>query len=188
MSQNLDKNTESEIKEQPKPSPTIPELYAKLIENPKMQLFWGEVGVGKSSLALQLSRNSLISNQKVFFLSTKQSSINILIQRIFGSLSSEFNDNFYFWQATNLKNQQEIVVNWIHLIKQIQNLRKSEKIAKVGLIIIDDIASLYLLEQAANPKEEIANRTLTFILATLSRISLQFKIPILLLMQFLGLA
>ena len=184
MTFKADNNEESHHQEKIKQFPTVKQFYKALRKKPKLHVVWGHIGIGKTTLALQLAKYEILENKKVFYLHTKQTLLQKIMKRIFHSVSQEKLDNFFLWELSSLEEQERLIFKLTHSLKQLNNISSTVIKTEVGLIIIDEIASLYLLNQAQNPDLDDSNQKLTLILATLSHISLEFQIPILLLNSF----
>ena len=85
------------------------------------------------------------------------------------------------WQVDSFRKQTEIVLNWLF---QIQSLTKLLGYNPVGLIVVDEITALYLIELKTDKKSDELNQKFTLQLATLAYILKQYQIPILILNQF----
>jgi len=157
------------------------DFLSKFFQNPSISMIWGDIGVGKSTLALQLSLEILKRDLKVFYLNTKYSPIDLLLKRVFKEEVDLSDSNFLLWHSPSFYRQKEIVLEWS---LQIQQLLESFKQNKVGLIVVDEIASLYLLELGKELKNTQLNQDLTLILATLKKIQTEYQIPIVLLNTF----
>jgi archaellum biogenesis ATPase FlaH len=165
--------------------PTVDQFYKALRKkNGGLHMIWGNIGVGKTTLALQLAKYALLQKKKVFYLHTKQTPLKKIIDRIFHSISPEMRENFFLWQINSFQEQQRIIFKLNHSFKQLNRISSTNLQPEVDLIIIDEITSQYLLNQALNPDVDESNQKLTFILATLSQISLEFQVPIILLNSF----
>ena len=159
------------------------DFISKFFENPSISMIWGDIGVGKSTFALQLSHEILKQKPelKVFYLHTKFSPIDLLLKRILKEKVEIPDSNFLLWHPSSFFRQKEIVLEWS---LQIQQLLESFKQKKVGLIIVDEIASLYLLELGKELKNTQLNQDLILILATLKKIQTDYQIPVVLLNTF----
>ncbi len=157
------------------------DFISTFFQNPSISMIWGDIGVGKSTFALQLSLEILKRDLKVFYLHTKFSPIDLLLKRILKEGSDLSDSNFLLWHPTSLYRQKEIVLEWS---LQIQQLLEFYKEKKVGLIIVDEIASLYLLELGKELKNAQLNQDLILILATLKKIQTEYQIPVVLLNTF----
>lgn len=157
------------------------DFLSKFFQNPSISMIWGDIGVGKSTIALQLSLEILKRDLKVFYLHTKYSPIDLLLKRVLKEEVDLLDSNFLLWHSPSFYRQKEIVLEWS---LQIQQLLESFKQNKVGLIIIDEIASLYLLELGKELKNTQLNQDLTLILATLKKIQTEYQIPVVLLNTF----
>ena len=157
------------------------DFISKFFQNPSISMIWGDIGVGKSTFALQLSLEILKRDLKVFYLHTKFSPIDLLLKRVLKEDSDLSNSNFLLWHSPSFYRQKEIVLEWS---LQIQQLLESFKQNKTGLIIVDEIASLYLLELGKELKNTKLNQDLILILATLKKIQTEYQIPVVLLNTF----
>lgn len=163
--------------------PYIPvkDFLSSLIQNPELTMLWGDVGTGKTTIALQSIQQILEKNkQKCFYLHTKQSSIKQLITRLIPQWE-KFKSQVLFWQVDTFKEQLDIILQWQLQIEQLQSFFNHPK---VGFIIIDEIASQYLLELGTDKKNEHINQEMTLILATLAKICREKEIPVLILNNF----
>ena len=159
------------------------DFISKFIQKPSISMIWGDIGVGKSTFALQLSHEILKQEPdlKVFYLHTKFSPIDLLLKRVLKEDIDLSDSNFILWHSPSFYRQKEIVLEWS---LQIQQLLESFKQKKVGLIVVDEIASLYLLELGKKLKNTQLNQDLTLILATLKKIQEEYQIPVILLNTF----
>ena len=159
------------------------DFVSEFFQNPSISMVWGDIGVGKSTFALQLSHEILKQNPdlKVFYLYTKFSPIDQLLIRVLKEEIDFSDSNFLLWHSPSFYRQKEIVLEWS---LQIQQLFESFKQNKVGLIIVDEIASLYLLELGKELKNTQLNQDLILILATLKKIQTEYQIPVVLLNTF----
>jgi RecA/RadA recombinase len=170
------------------PPPTPPQtafpfssFNQQFFGKPKRIMLWGDVGVGKSTIALQLARSVLQQQQKVFFLYTKRPEMKDLINRILHGLSPKQTDHFLFWHAATFSEQTQIIFDWI---LQIQQLKQYFGKNRVGLIVIDEISSLYLVEMGSEKKNEENNQRLHLQQAILSDFVEKYGIPVLMLNNF----
>jgi len=145
-------------------------------------MIWGDVGTGKTTIALQ-TINCILKDtkQKVFFLYTKQSAIDNLIDRILPNTKEKREAQLLFWQIESFKEQIDAILQWQIQINQLAQFFNQPK---VGFILVDEIASQYLLELGTDKKNEHLNQELTLMLATLKKICSEKKIPILILNNF----
>ena len=156
-------------------------IRAMLLRTPAIHMIWGEGGTGKSTLALQLCRSVLQHNQKVFYLHTKSSPIRSLMNRLLKSLSPEQRSRLLVWQVHTLNKQIEIILDWT---LQIQQLKTFFSRQQVGVIVVDEIASLYLQEMGSEKKNETLNQQFTLLLGTLAKIAHTQNIPVVLINTF----
>ncbi|WP_371802822.1 AAA family ATPase [Candidatus Lokiarchaeum ossiferum] len=160
---------------------SINDFVTSLLLSPELTMLWGDVGTGKTTIALQLILQILEkTDQKCFYLHTKQSPIKQLIKRIIPQWD-KFKSQVLFWQVNTFKEQLDVIIKWQ---LQIEQLERFFKHPRVGFIVIDEIASQYLLELGTDKKNEHINQEMTLILATLTKICREKEIPILLLNNF----
>ncbi len=157
------------------------DFIPKFFQNPTISMIWGNIGVGKSTFTLQLSLEVLKRDLKVFYLHTKFSPIDQLLKRVLKEEIELSDSNFLLWHPPSFYRQKEIVLEWS---LQIQQLLESFKQKKVGLIVVDEIATLYLLELGKESKNAQLNQDLILILATLKKIQTEYQIPVVLLNTF----
>lgn len=160
----------------------IQEFLIHILSSPSLVMVWGDVGVGKSTIALQLAYYILSnSTRKVFYLTTKSTPISGIIQRIFHDLSTDQQEQFFFWGTDSYRGQYEIIGRWI---LQIQQLKQWFQENQVGIIVLDELMSLYLHEIGSDEKNDLLNRQLTAMMGILGQISLEHRIPVIVLNSF----
>lgn len=164
------------------------QLASFLLKSPYITMVWGDVGVGKSTFALQIARIVVKSHKKkVFYLNTKETSNFSIISRIFEIPISESSTSqgdeipFFCFQKNTVQQQFECISQWLLQIQQ--HFRLFNEIS-VGLIIVDEIFSNYLIELRKEQTNEKLNRKMALILATLRQLAAKFNIPILLINTF----
>ncbi|TFH29800.1 MAG: hypothetical protein E4G98_03230, partial [Promethearchaeota archaeon] len=86
-----------------------------------------------------------------------------------------------FFHELRLKSQLYCILNWLLQIQQATQVLKTKS---VGLIIIDEIMSAYLIEMRKVESSEKINRLMTSILSTLKKISADYEIPVILINTF----
>ena len=157
------------------------DFVKNFLQKSSITMIWGNVGIGKTTLALQLSREILKKNLKVFYLYTKFGPLDQLIKRILSVKKDLSDSGFILWHSQSFYRQKDIILNWLLQIQQLSTYFKEKK---VGLLIIDEIVSLYLLELGKEAKNEKLNQDLVLLLATLKKIQVEYQIPILILNTF----
>ncbi len=160
---------------------SVKKLSVFLSSNPCISMIWGDVGVGKTTLALQLSKIILTNKRKVFYLKSKLTPFNELFSRILTENWNSGTSDFVLFQNSSLNQQTQKVLDWNLHIPKLNTLLAQNK---VGLIVIDEISNHYLLEMSTDKTNKKLNRMLTTQLATLANICESFKIPVLLLNTF----
>ncbi len=163
--------------------PRVEQYLEMFLQSKKLHMVWGDVGTGKTTYALQLAKTCLKHNKKVFFLNSKPLSQQSLFQRLLFSDPSINSANFLHWNCETFSQQKKLIFQWTHNLHKINLFPKG--IQKVGLIIVDEIASLYLLEQyQTHDSKKNVNQDLMFIMASLGKIIQNFQIPVLIINRF----
>lgn len=162
--------------------PTVKNVLDFILHTSKMHMIWGDVGTGKTTFASQLVKHSLGSGNKIFYMNTKSTDINAIFSRTFNS--ADFMDNFdlNIWTISSFDEQRTRIFHWNHLLSRLKQF--SQRNHQVGLIVIDEISPLYLVNLAKTAAEEKMNRDFIFILATLNEIIRQYNIPVVLINRF----
>src|SRR6056297_481613 len=164
-------------KEAPRGSWSISDLFDALYINPCLTMLWGDVGSGKTTLALQLAKNCLASGKKAFFLNTKQSAYQLLYDRILGPKWRGEESDFIFCDQHVFLDQLKTILSWTLYTNKLERFFGENK---VGLLVVDEIANSYLLEMGKESKNEKLNEQFITGMATLVKISKQMGIPVLL--------
>ncbi|MHA1519962.1 MAG: DEAD/DEAH box helicase family protein [Promethearchaeota archaeon] len=159
------------------------QFFSQITQRSLISMIWGETGIGKSSIAIQTAKYVMQKkNQKIFFLHTKQSTEFDLLTRILDMGEQDLEEYpFIFFHEKRLKTQQKCIFNWL---LQIQQATQVSKTSPIGLIIIDEIMSAYLIEMRKIESSEKINRIMMSILSTLKKISIDYGIPIILINTF----
>jgi len=137
---------------------------------------WGDLGVGKTTFALQTAFNSIKNGKKILFFYTKP---NFPTEKIINlsKYSKQLLNKITFITPINFNDLHKIVFNLEFLI--LKHLENKEN--QLKLIIIDSITDLYRLELDREKKEKNYNLNyhLNQILANLFYINKTYKIEIL---------
>jgi RecA/RadA recombinase len=158
------------------------ENFSKLIfSQPTVAMIWSDVGIGKTTIALQLALECLKKKQKVFYCYTKDSIPQDLIRRIYQNQPEKIEENLNLWNPHTFNKQQEIISEWLLQVQQLNTFFHENR---VGLIVVDEIASLYMLEMGSDEKNSNLNHKFTYLLATLAQINIKHHIPILFLNSY----
>lgn len=153
-------------------------FFETILHTPAMYMLWGENGVGKTTLALQLAHVVLERGRKVFYLQTKSGPVDLLIPKILFPEGREPPQDFIWGKVTTFQSQTQYVQAWL---LQLQQLTTYFGNSKIGLIIVDEIIGLYLLEMKKEKTNERLNTQFTQQLATLANIIQKYHIPVILL-------
>ena len=161
----------------------VEQLFSHLIQNSLISMIWGETGIGKSSIAIQTAKYVMQEKQqKIFFLYTKQKPELYLLTRILDITEHNIDEcPLIFFHEQRLKSQLHCILNWLLQIQQATQVLETKS---VGLIIIDEIMSAYLIEMRKVESSEKINRLMTSILSTLKKISADYEIPVILINTF----
>lgn len=162
---------------------SVSRFFSTIHQKPAISMLWGETGVGKTTLALQLAKYILeTSNKKVFYLYTKLSPNMQQLQRLLSvPPSGDYSLPFFYFHNTTIASQQKCIYKWL---LQIQSANQFTPNHQVGLIIVDEIFSSYLIELRKNQPNEKLMAKMIDILSTLKKISVDYHMPILLLNTF----
>lgn len=177
------RSSADEVPKKKKLIPTPSQVFEFILSTSKMHMLWGDVGTGKSSFAIQLTKHCLDVQKKVFYMSTKSTEIKSLFSRVYSS--EQYLDNFdlNLWTISSFKKQKLTIFQWNHLIHRLKHFLPKQH--QLGCIIIDEISPLYLLDLSkASSSEDELNKAFIFILATLKEIIRSYHIPILLINRF----
>jgi RecA/RadA recombinase len=182
MSENIENQQDVQLKNAKFAYIKQEDFVNTVLKHPNLMMIWGDIGTGKTTLALQFVEKILrTTEKKVFYLHSKQSPIQDLIKRIVFQKMNSNRQKFLFWEITKFKQQFEIILQWQLQIKQLSQVFKVEQ---VGLVVVDEIASQYLLQFGSDIKNEQLNQLLTTIMATLKKICKEFHIPVIILNGF----
>ncbi|TFG06194.1 MAG: hypothetical protein EU539_08270 [Promethearchaeota archaeon] len=137
---------------------------------------WGDLGVGKTTLALQIAIATARFKKVVFIYTKPNFSLN-KIGTLLQSDQSEVLDNLNFIKSLNFLDLYELVFNFEFL-----NLKYLKRGANpINLLVIDSITDLYRLELNKDKKEKniLLNYQLNQMLATLNYLNEKYKTEIL---------
>jgi len=134
---------------------------------------YGEAGTGKTTIALQITRQTAMHGLKVLYVDSDRSFTQQRFQQIAGPDFGNLSELVLLFFPENFEEQQE-------LLESLENFVTPA----VGLIVVDSISSLYRLAfSSTNESVFKLNRVLTRQLAYLSELSLSRKIACLLTSQ-----
>ncbi|MCF2141962.1 MAG: DEAD/DEAH box helicase family protein [Candidatus Lokiarchaeota archaeon] len=191
---------------------TVYDLYSIILNNPLIYMFWGDSGVGKTTISLQIAKFIMKrQDAKVLYLNTKETLNLKLISRLFGidTNSTVLNEieientknrteTTKIMDGTNKNNKiKDLQFYYFHYttvksqyecitrwMLQIQQYIRLFGKNNVKLIIIDEITSSYLVEMRKDQTNENLNYKMLLILSTLKKIVETYQIPIILLNTF----
>ncbi len=160
------------------------QFIISFIKKPTISSIWGDIGTGKTTLALQIAKEILTQNhnvEKIFYLNTKKTPQEDLFNRIFKKRRNDLNSFILQWNISTFEEQYDVIMQWIIQIQQLNTFFGENQ---VKLIIIDEIATQYILSLTSDEKISHIHKKFTTILASLSNICIKFKIPIIILNGF----
>ena len=173
----------SGVKKQPKKRPPTPfNLFQFLVESPALHMIWGDVGTGKSTIAVQLAKYLVGQNKKVFYMNTKQNGIEKIFDRVYSPNNYLDLESLLIWNIDTLDQQKDTIFQWNHQLHQLKQF--SKQVQEVGIIIIDEISPLYLTNLSKKDSSNHQNHDFIFILATLAEIIRNHQTSILLINRF----
>jgi len=158
----------------------IPKLNDIFKNNELYLSVWGDFGVGKTTLALQISILSIYHNHKVLYCYTKP---NFPINKLFNIAKEKSND---YKNTLNSQLKTLEIKNFSQLYSIILNLeflflKKENNDFSFNLIVFDSLTDLYKLELTPDDIEQnvLLNFQLNQILATLMHLKQKYGVNIL---------
>ena len=138
---------------------------------------WGSFGVGKTTMALQISWKNTLNRKNMLYIYSKPNFPLNKISTLFESNLEEHLENMQFIKSTNFMELFRLVFNLEFII--LNRLKSGKGI--IGMIIIDSLTDLYRLELRRDKKGKnvVLNYKLNQILANLSFLNKQYDIDIL---------
>jgi len=139
---------------------------------------FGDLGVGKTTFAIQCAVNAARENKKVVYIYSKPNFPTEKIKKILKEISpekqSDILDQIIFIQTTDFNDLNTIVFNLEFLV--LSNLKEKDNM--LNLIIIDSITDLYRLEFDRDHKSKNVelNQKLNLIMASLFFINETYSI------------
>lgn len=114
---------------------------------------YGDFGVGKTTLALQISLIKALKNEKIVYIYTKPNFPSQKIEALLSEDSLEVLDEIIFLECTGFKDLVDLVFNLEFLV--LSNLEKHEEM--LNFIVIDSLTELYRIELNSEKKETNLN-------------------------------
>ena len=138
---------------------------------------WGDFGVGKTTLSLQIAKKYALNRKKVLYIYTKPNLPLKIIETVFENNLEDVLENNLFIHATNLDDLFGFIFN---LEFGVLNDLKTKN-GTYNLIIIDSMTDLYRLELNSEKKGKnfILNYKLNQMLANLVSLKQKYEIDIL---------
>ena len=155
----------------------VQKLFDNLqVESPLSDIvsIWGDMGIGKTTLALQMAIYNVKKNKKVLFIYSKPQLPVERIQAFSKDLSPDFRDKICFIKITNFKKLYSYL---LYFEFEILNMKSTQK-QEIDLIIIDSLTDLYRIElnRFKKQKNYVMNYQLNHILGILKYLKITYSI------------
>lgn len=156
---------------------TFDEFFNNILLQNAILSIWGEVGVGKTSLSLQVAFKNALNEHNIIYIYTKP---NFPFEKVYNftqQLSNKILNNIKFIKSTDFEDIYSLVFNLEFIVAN--EFKRQNQIIK--LIVIDSVTDLYRLKLNKEKKEKnfILNYKLNQLLANLSYLNEQHDINIL---------
>ena len=151
--------------------------FNKEMDSEEIVSIWGEMGVGKTTLALQIALNNIYVGESVFYFYSKP---RLPLEKIESLLPTMDTNTLKKLKTILIKDFNDLYRTVLDL--EIYFLKdKKEKQDYPKLIIIDSLTDLYRLDLYKDKKNKnlILNYKLNHLLGTLTHINNQFSVDIL---------
>ncbi|MHA1783191.1 MAG: hypothetical protein ACTSUL_07165 [Promethearchaeota archaeon] len=137
---------------------------------------WGEIGTGKSTLALQIIKDNVLKNSKILYIYSKYDIPIEKIQEIYKNEFNSFINNVIMIQILDFEDLYNFCFDLE--LKLVENIKQTNN--SINFIVIDSISDLYDLSLIKNKKEKNVslNYKLNIILATLTSYIKKFSTQI----------
>ncbi|MBY9017620.1 MAG: hypothetical protein KGD66_02200 [Candidatus Lokiarchaeota archaeon] len=151
--------------------------FNKGIDSEEIVSIWGEMGVGKTTLALQIALNNIQGGDSVYYFYSKP---RLPFEKIESLLPTTDPNSLKKLKTILIKNFNDLYRIVLDLEINILKYKK-EKQDYPKLIIIDSLTDLYRLDLYKDKKEKnlILNYKLNHLLGTLAHIHNKFSVDIL---------
>ena len=112
-------------------------LFTYIMDNPSLYMVWGEIGVGKTSFSLQLSKKYLDQSQKVFYINTKFTSTIPLLKRLISPGQEIKSRDFVLWNVKTIQELLRIVFDWqIQIQKEVDKKLGDDNAKFTGFLMM----------------------------------------------------
>ena len=151
--------------------------FSKEMDSEEIVSIWGEMGVGKTTLALQIALNNIYVGESVFYFYSKPRLPLEKIESLLPTMDTNTLKKLKTILIKDFNDLYRIVLDLeIYFLKD-----KKEKQDYPKLIIIDSLTDLYRLDLYKDKKNKnlILNYKLNHLLGTLTHINNQFSVDIL---------
>ena len=151
--------------------------FSKEMDSEEIVSIWGEMGVGKTTLALQIALNNIYVGESVFYFYSKPRLPLEKIESLLPTMDTNMLKKLKTMLIKDFNDLYRIVLDLeIYFLKD-----KKEKQDYPKLIIIDSLTDLYRLDLYKDKKNKnlILNYKLNHLLGTLTHINNQFSVDIL---------
>ncbi|NHJ23019.1 MAG: hypothetical protein EAX89_00485 [Candidatus Lokiarchaeota archaeon] len=144
--------------------------------NQRIFSIWGDFGVGKTILSLQLLLQNKINNYKSIFIYSKPNLPFMKIKNVFGQQLKEVLSEILLINSIDFNDLYQLSFNLEFYV--LQNNKSKDK--QINLILIDSLTDLYRLElnQEKKDKNFILNYKLNTILGNLAYLNKNYGINI----------
>ena len=151
--------------------------FNKEMDSEEFVSIWGEMGVGKTTLALQIALNNIYVGESVFYFYSKPRLPLEKIESLLPTMDTNILKKLKTMLIKDFNDLYRIVLDLeIYFLKD-----KKEKQDYPKLIIIDSLTDLYRLDLYKDKKDKnlILNYKLNHLLGTLTHINNKFSVNIL---------
>lgn len=151
--------------------------FNKEMDSEEFVSIWGEMGVGKTTLALQIALNNIYVGESVFYFYSKPRLPLEKIESLLPTMDTNILKKLKTMLIKDFNDLYRIVLDLeIYFLKD-----KKEKQDYPKLIIIDSLTDLYRLDLYKDKKDKnlILNYKLNHLLGTLTHINNKFSVDIL---------
>jgi len=151
--------------------------FSKEMDSEEIVSIWGEMGVGKTTLALQIALNNIYVGESVFYFYSKPRLPLEKIESLLPTMDTNTLKKLKTILIKDFNDLYRIVLDLeIYFLKD-----KKEKQDYPKLIIIDSLTDLYRLDLYKDKKDKnlILNYKLNHLLGTLTYINNKFSVDIL---------
>jgi len=159
-------------------NPKLNSIITDTDEKEGIICIWGDIGVGKSTLAFTVSLFKLTQDQKVFYYNTRP---EFKINRFYQLMSHFRNFDSFNLIIYNINTLDELAYEILTIEFKILYEIKMFGFSKIKLIVIDEIPSLIRIERKSSSIRPYLK--LSLILATLNYLIKKYQISVIIITQ-----